>query len=120
MKVHQIRRFSCLSTVKLQLNVPKSHKFGFRDNVSENRRFLVFNLNVLPGDECFSNFAIKCMRIGIFMLCQGMLVFVNYLVKGRESLNKGMYGQGLTKEQNVMWLCYLLIFHYDHILPDVV
>ena len=25
-----------------------------------------------------------------------------------------------VREMYLCWLCYLLIFHYDHILPDVV
>ena len=110
MKVHQIRRFSCLVTVKLQLNVPKSHKFGFRDNVSENRRFLVFNLNVLPGDECFSNFAIKCMRIGILTSRHCIIPI------------KMLFFPKLTKFAIKCWtmLCWAVFLHYDHILPDVV
>ena len=28
--------------------------------------------------------------------------------------------QGVVREMYLCWLCYLLIFHYDHILPDVV
>ena len=31
-----------------------------------------------------------------------------------------IYGATNVREMYLCWLCYLLIFHYDHILPDVV